>query len=260
MRVGWLADRPDHTGGAELTQAEFRAAAPEDVEIIDCPPGEVAGCDRYVIHNCMQFTLDDLHQLEGKPVAKYHHDVGPWLQPQVWKWLEQHVTTHICCSPIQALMMDEGEGRPELPQRSLNAVCIPPAVDLARFEAAAATVNGDRDGTVSVGQWRNYGKAPQKVIEWTRGNGGVDFYGGGPFAPPGSREMAYEGMPALLARYRTFVFLPTVLEPFGRTVAEAWAAGCEIVTNGLVGARFWIEEDPEALFTAADDFWEVVCG
>jgi hypothetical protein len=38
MRVGWLADVPDLPGGAEFTQAEFRAAAPEHVEIIDCPP------------------------------------------------------------------------------------------------------------------------------------------------------------------------------------------------------------------------------
>jgi hypothetical protein len=65
-------------------------------------------------------------------------------------------------------------------------------------------------------------------------------------------------MPALLARYKTLVFLPTVLEPFGRVVAEGWAAGCEIVTNGLVGAAYWIEEDPDAISTAAEDFWRVV--
>jgi glycosyltransferase involved in cell wall biosynthesis len=65
-------------------------------------------------------------------------------------------------------------------------------------------------------------------------------------------------MPALLAQYKTMVFLPVVLEPFGRVVAEAWAAGCEIVTNGLVGARYWIEEDPKAIETAGEDFWRVV--
>jgi glycosyltransferase involved in cell wall biosynthesis len=65
-------------------------------------------------------------------------------------------------------------------------------------------------------------------------------------------------MPALLAEYERFVFLPTVIEPFGRTVVEAWAAGCEIITNGLVGARYWMEEDPGALETAGEDFWRVV--
>ena len=41
-----------------------------------------------------------------------------------------------------------------------------------------------------------------------------------------------------------------VLEPFGRVVAEAWAAGLEIVTNDLVGAKYWITEKPEAIETA----------
>jgi hypothetical protein len=41
-------------------------------------------------------------------------------------------------------------------------------------------------------------------------------------------------------------------------VAEAWAAGCAIVTNELVGAGYWIQENPEAIETAAEDFWKVV--
>jgi len=65
-------------------------------------------------------------------------------------------------------------------------------------------------------------------------------------------------MPGLLASYKRFVFLPTVIEPFGRVVAEAWAAGCEVVTNNLVGAKWWIENNPGALETAAEDFWRVV--
>jgi glycosyltransferase involved in cell wall biosynthesis len=52
--------------------------------------------------------------------------------------------------------------------------------------------------------------------------------------------------------------LPTVIEPFGRLVAEAWAAGCRIVTNDLVGAKYWIQNDPDAIETAAEDFWKLV--
>jgi hypothetical protein len=245
MRVGWLMDVPDLPGGAEYTQAEFRAAAPEGVEIVDCPPGGVVhGLDRYVIHNCVQYTLDDLEPLSESRVVKYWHDVGPWITPEVRDWLaQQHA---ICCSPIQAEYM------------GLDATCIPPAVDLRRFERAAEGVNGDRRGNVCVGSWRNYGKAPHKVAEWGSKNGGVDFYGGGFLAPPGSTEVAQDDMPALLARYERFVFLPVVIEPFGRLVAEAWASGCEVVTNGLVGAGYWIAEDPEAIETAAADFWKVV--
>ena len=246
IRVGWLADKPRVPGGAELTTAEFRAATPEGVELVECPPGGVdSTCDRFVVHNCVQYALDDLKVMEGRPVVKYHHDVGPWLQPEIRAWLVEHAL-NVCCSPLQAEHM------------SMDALCVPPPVDLDRFAVAGSRVNGDRRGSVSVGSWRNHGKAPHKAAEWGAANGGVEFYGGGELAPPGSEEVSYDEMPALLARYERFVYLPTVLEPFGRVVAEAWAAGCEIVTNGLVGARYWLEDDPDAIDTAAEDFWGVV--
>ena len=53
--------------------------------------------------------------------------------------------------------------------------------------------------------------------------------------------------------------LPTEPEPFGRAVVEAWAAGCQLVVNGLVGAVHYLQHDPGALETAAADFWAVVC-
>ena len=177
--------------------------------------------------------------------VKYNHDVCPWLSQDVRKWLHRNAL-QICCSPIQADHM------------GLAARLIPPPIDLSRFEKAAEHVNGNRGGAVSIASWRNYGKAPHKAAEWGAQNGGIDFWGGGELAPPGCQPVSYDSMPALLAQYQTFVFLPTVLEPFGRLVAEAWAAGCEIVTNHLVGAGYWISEKPEAIDTAAEDFWGIV--
>jgi hypothetical protein len=244
-RVGWLVDVPTVPGGAELTEGEFRAAAPNGVEIVPCPPGEpVPGCDRYVIHNLMQYALLDLATIPpGAPVVKYNHDVGPWLEDGVRDWLDKNAT-QVCCSPIQAEHMGLD-----------GAFCIPPPVDLDRFAEAATRVNGDRSGVVSVGSWRNHGKAPHKAAEYAPN---VDFFGDGPFAPPGTVTVPYEAMPDLLASYAMFVFLPTVLEPFGRTVAEAWAAGCQVVTNGLVGAGWWIEHNPAAITPAGADFWRMV--
>lgn len=248
MRVGWLVDEPSAPGGAELTQAEFRAAAPEGVEVVDCPPGGiVTDCDRYVIQNCVQYTIDDLKRIKRRPIVKYWHDVGPWLQPDVRAWLNKYAV-HVCCSPTQAEQM------------GLVAHLIPPPVDLDRFAEAAEHVNGSRSGACSVGSWRNYGKAPHKVAEWGAAHRvQVDYYGGGPLAPSGSQDVPYDAMPALLAQYETFVFLPTVLEPFGRVVAEAWAAGCEIVTNGLVGAAYWLDGDRvTGIENSGRDFWDLV--
>jgi hypothetical protein len=247
-RVGWLADEAGYIGGAELTTAEFRAAAPEGVEIVDCPPGAVVKrCDRYVIQNCVLYTTSDLERTAGSPVTKYWHDVGPHLHPGgVRGWLYENAR-HICSSPVHAHYI-----------RIDDPICIPPPVDLARFEEAAAGVNGGRAGAVSVGQWRNYGKAPHRAAEWGAQHGGVDFFGTGVFAPRGSKEVDYGDMPALLARYETFVHLPVVIEPFGRLIAEAWASGCTIVTNNLVGAKYWITENPDGLYSAGSDFWRVV--
>jgi hypothetical protein len=245
-RVGWLADEAGYVGGAELTTAEFRAAAPEGVEIVDCPPGAVVKhLDAYVVQNCVLYTPKDLARTRGN-LIKYWHDVGPHIQPGMRDWLDTHAQ-HICCSPVQAEYMGLDD-----------AICIPPPVDLARFEQAAAEVNGSRSGAVSVGQWRNYGKAPHRAAQWAEDHGGIDFFGTGVFAPRDAKEVDYDDMPALLAQYETFVHLPIVIEPFGRLVAEAWAAGCEIVTNNLVGAKWWITEKPDALYTAGSDFWRTV--
>jgi len=249
MRVGWLADRASHVGGAELTQAEFRAAAPEGVEVVDCEPGERWECERYVVQNCVTFSLGDLQQMEGSPAVKYWHDVGPHLQPGVREWLDENARA-VCCSMIQAKYMGLRDFK-----------LVPPPIDLSPFAAAE---NGQRAGTVSVASWRNFGKAPHKVAEWAAERGvEVDFFGGGVLAPKGSVEVPYSAMPELLARYERFVFLPTVIEPFGRIAMEAWAAGCEVVVNGLVGALDWMDSnDPDATFRAIEDasadFWKLV--
>jgi len=231
-------------GGAELTQAEFRAAAPEGVEVVDCPHDEiVSDLDCYVLHNVVFYTPEELAFANG-PLVKYWHDVGPHMHPEVLERLEGE--RHICCSPLQSgyLRLDE-------------ARLVPPALDLARFRQAAGLNGRPRAGIVALGPWMNYGKHPRAVLEWANGNA-VDFYGSGPLAPPGAREVPYDDLPELLAHYEKFVHLPLVIEPFGRGVVEAWAAGCKVVTNSLVGARYWIEHKPEGLETAAADFWKAV--
>jgi hypothetical protein len=247
-RVGLLHDTPRYIGGAERTMQEFADAAPEGVKVIACQPGEVArDLDAYLLGNVVSYTIDDLRAIDWTiPTWKYHNDVGSWVNPQVAEWVSQYAKP-ICCSPLQAEYMDLDE-----------AVLIPPPIDLQPFYEAASRVNGSRAGAVAVGSWRNYGKGAHRAYAWGAENGGIEIYGEGEFAPPGSQAVAYEDMPDLLARFQTFVHLPSVIEPFGRGVVEAWAAGCQLVTNELVGALYWIREAPDKLETAADDLWKIV--
>lgn len=246
MKVGWLADTSRNIGGAELTQAEFRAGAPRNFKIVDCPPGEVdPTCDVYVVQNCVSYTPQDIEVALARPTIKYWHDVGPWLFDGVRQMLDERAIA-VCCSPLQAQYMGLEE-----------AILIPPPVDLKRFRVAD---NGHpRQGACSVGSWRNHGKAPYRAADWGYAEGvQVDFYGDGSMSPPGTKPVKPEDMPSVLVQYETFVFLPSVIEPFGRLVCEAWAAGCNLMVNELIGALYWIREKPEAIETAALDFWAVV--
>jgi glycosyltransferase involved in cell wall biosynthesis len=243
MRVGWLADEHDPPGGAELTQAEFQAAAPEGVEIVDFAPGKQLdqGIDRWVVHNCRTYS----EMPHWGRVFRYLHDMrGDY----------EHDQDLICCSPLQAEAL------------GLHNAWVPPPIDLSAFRPTRQQRrNDERKGTCCVGAFMNPGKGGHLVAEWAAKNEPVDVWGFGPYMPRGDYiadcgDVDPVKLPQLLWNYERFVFLPTALEPFGRCVVEAWAAGCEIITNNLVGARYWIEEAPEKLETASEDFWTLVLG
>lgn len=250
MRVAWLADDPGYVGGAELTEREFKAACPPGHQSYYSGPDQMdvvlPGRDVVCVFNCVTYPAETIQYLEGKRVVRYWNDLAPHGSPELRQWLIENAV-NVFCSPLQAERFS-GAASPHF---------IPPPVPLERFREAARA-SEERSGAVSVAAWQNPGKGPHLAQEWARGNGGITFYGGGPYAPEGSAPVRYEDMPEILARFKEFVFLPTALEPFGRCVVEAWASGCVVVTNRLVGARYWIDEKPEALDTAAEDFWRLV--
>lgn len=249
MRIGWIADQPGYIGGAELTQQEFRNAAPDGVEIVDCPTGGVVpGLDTYCVHNVTRYKPEDFQRISA-PVVWFHHDLSCWIKPGVQEWLDNNAI-HLFCSPAQR------------DRYGLDGECIPPPVDLDRYRPTRQAKR-NREGAVSIAQWRNPGKGAQRIVEWAAENEPIDVYGPGDFIPAGDGidyrgELAADGVASVLLDYATFVFLPTELEPFCRTVAEAWASGCRLVVNRQIGALWWITEAPEKLTTAAENFWEAV--
>jgi glycosyltransferase involved in cell wall biosynthesis len=254
MRVGWISDDSTYIGGAELTQAEFRASAPKGVGVVDIDPAQLElarGCDVVCVFNSVQYPADTLVALTGKRVVRYFNDVAPHGSSELTRWLVGNATC-VFTSPLHF------ERFPWTNGKEPDHRVIPPPVDLDPFRKASESAQ-ERAGAVAVGPWMNPGKTPHLAAEWAAQNDlPLDFYGDGPFAPLGSQPLNYEQVPDTLARYETFIHLPSVLEPFGRTVVEAWAAGCEVVVNRLVGARWWIEENPDGLETAARDFWKLV--
>lgn len=251
VKVAFLYDpgNADGTlGGAELTMREFMEAAPEGVEV-----AEVEEADAVVVGNCTSFSADIIDSLRGKRITRYHHDLARHEHPELCEWLEQNAT-HIFTSPLHQM------------KYGLNGVWpnIPPAIDLSRFQPnRQSRRHGKREGNVSIACWQNAGKGAQLLYEWSERNGLVDIYGTGNFAPFGE-TLSYKGpldpgqVPEVLWGYERFIFLPSAVEPFGRSVVEAWSAGCKLTVNANVGARYWLEENPEGLESAARDFWSVV--
>jgi hypothetical protein len=68
----------------------------------------------------------------------------------------------------------------------------------------------------------------------------------------------------VLARVRTFVYLPRGLEPAGRMPVEARLLGCEVVVNehvGVCGESWWTGDEQHAfdfVRGAPRRFWELV--
>lgn len=254
MKIGWLQDHSDYTGGAELTAKAFRDAAPKDVTIVDCPAGDIKDADAYVVHNCTTYPESTIEALSGKPVVKYQHDQWPHGSPALRSWILDNAHM-IFCSPLH---------RTRFPFSVQHDVAnVPPPCRLDKVESEKI-----RD-CVWLGHGMNVGKGIGQAVGWANKNQTpVDFIGEGPLMPMDDGlvrtlpSIEYERVPSVLAAYQKFLFLPTKIEPFGRSVVEAWAQGLDLIVNGLIGSLWWIEQQPAALEEPEKAFWmevERVC-
>jgi glycosyltransferase involved in cell wall biosynthesis len=234
-------------GGGELTLREFAAAAPDDVELAD----SLDDADVAIVGNCATLPTTLIDKLKRLPVIRYRNDLANAGVPALISWLDENAVP-IFTSPFHRLLADGGDAEIVPPALDFDSLIHPPGESI------------ERGGAVAIAPWQNHGKGQQMLAEWARRNGPVDVYGPGPFVPQGE-GLRYMGaldpadVPATLWRYEQFVHLPTDPEPFGRAVVEAWAAGCELICNLLVGALYYLDEGTEhLLYDAAERFWQIV--
>jgi hypothetical protein len=260
VTIGWLADKPPFVGGTEISSKILLDAIPDWAEVIQCPPDRrPPQVDAFVIQNCLSYTDRWISELEKKPVIKQMRDRWHWGYPVLRRWLLDESQVLIFSSPSHLEHFPYKIGtRWEL---------VPPPIDIKRFMQAAES-SASRYGNIWTGRIHP-AKGTGPAIDWAIQNSEcLDFYGyfgydnGLPFNIPGFAyyrgKYTQDELPDLLARYERFVFMPLEPESFSRTTVEAWAAGCEMVLDGEIGALWWIENRPGDIERGAELFWEVV--
>lgn len=144
---------------------------------------------------------------------------------------------------------------------------MPVPVNLEPFKEAARPMN-ERQGAVFVGRVDVFKGAPT-AIDWAiRTETALTIIGDNRYMkfgqlPPWIKiagQIPYERMPQVLGKAKTYIAVPEWPEAFGRSVAEAWAAGCELRLEGKIGAQWWIENEPERLGHEGpvNEFWDAV--
>jgi len=259
MRIGWLADESKVNGGAELSTGTLVQTCPSWAELVPCPAGAVrSDVDAYVVSNCLTYCArDTVSALEQKPVVKVIRDMWQSGDVILREWLLEH---------SKAIIMSGPRHRDWFPYRLCGQRIhfVPPPIDINAFRDAAKYFS-HRHGVIWLGNMLNLGKGIHNAVTWAKDTGvSVDFYGEGPYAPRPEPGVTYCGpwphdrVPELFASYDKFLFLPDWPEPFGRTVAEAWASGLKLEVNRSIGALWWIEEHPHLLDKGAEMFWQAI--
>jgi glycosyltransferase involved in cell wall biosynthesis len=202
------------------------------------------------------YGADIIEALERKPVIKRIYDMWPHGNEVLRRWLLDCAQLLIPVSPIQTERASWNAQAPTL--------CVPCAVEVEQYRVAADAAGNDRYGHVWIGRLFP-GKGVGAVQRWADKNRTVvDVYGFGPDLDILEEPCRYGGelepdaVADTLARYETFVFLPTETDPCPRSVIEAWSAGCELVVNNNVGTLYWIQHEPQALENASVLFWDAV--
>jgi hypothetical protein len=207
-----------YVGGAEMTDAAMVAAVGGDVQWVSPHDWEKAlEADRVVITGTDFLTDEAMAALAKRdPLVWVHHQQTPSSARQA---LFKSASPFVCMSDLHAMAEATWSG--------VEAETCHGWIDLKEITQLAEHVIGRAD--VALWAARNH---PQKgrinARIWAQENNTQLTE-----VSQASREEVIHQM----LRHKVFVFLPKALDACPRTLLEAEAAGCEIVTNSLAGRR-----------------------
>ena len=247
MRVAWVThhlpgDRGNPSllpgqfaGGAEMLDWDMVAAAPDGVEVDWIGPGEwerAFDYQRVVITGTDMLSQQAMLELaEVKPLVWVHHEQN---RTAARAYLLGMAEPFVCMSDLHAESEASWTGvNPEVCNGWIDLSDITPAVK--GDHALWAARNHPQKGRLAARMWAAANRVELREL--------TDV----------PRSTVLQAM----SEARTFVFLPQRLDACPRTLIEAEAAGCEIVTNHHAGRR---QPGPlnEVMETQREQFWKWV--
>lgn len=280
MRIGWLQDTNPFApgGGAEMNdRLHIMEGLRRGHDIITIVGADGAlelerPMEGYVISNARSFrpaTFDMLLEKKAPYVMFYHDYDCRWRL-----FFPMQEKCKVCYSRDRWLPVHEGAKLriwlsklhreawlhvyPEL--EDLPYLLAPSAVDpdqffdmgLPREGAIAINVHAPFKGRDNFIQWAlNYPETPVTLVGLDKNDPDTDKFPGNVTAV--GRVPNFK-LNELLNRHEFLVELPATPQPFNRTIAEAFLAGCNILGNDLLGALTWDE------FSSRDALAELMRG
>ncbi len=279
MKIAWLADfgSDEHPGGAQITNDIFIEKSPENFEI-----------DTYYKKNFTDFSpgdydlvvLNDVHHLPEDILSKII-DRGRYIKfEHAWQGVEElgnkfpelykRSAGNIFLSPLARNFYRMND---ILPEDSSKSVCANSPIEPFFQNIVPFEQRRPENICIYTGEIVKHKLA--RLLDWLDDNENflVELYGfdTGYLSTirkhPQCRYVGYcphEVLPMVLNQYKYFVHFPR-LEPFGRSTAEAYLCGCEIIANDRIGflSYDWDFQDYQAVRKrlveeAPQNFWSKV--
>ena len=264
MKIGWVRDATlkERLGGAQVCEDLLRRAAPDSVELIDCPPGALqTDVDAYVALRCQLYSSEEIGQMASRPLI--HYEMDYWeFESANRAALYAGANYILWCSPLHAEVMERRYG---IRKRGESLPC---PMDVNHWLDNRSHSNGDRAGAMWYGEAHPL-KGPDIVMDWAEKNQVyLDLYGIN--LPPSNGGNPYVRIVGqvddvqrdlALASHEQFVHFPRQPEPFCYSLLEAWLAGLTVTYAGRIGIDSYglpWPELAERCHKAPQEFWRIV--
>jgi len=267
-----LRDRP--AGGAEITNDfmiqegrkrghEINIAIHNEYNFIK---SKVRQHDLVILNNIDFFEKNHLIELTRKKFIWFLHDtLGNYRVYRKMKFIYDNALIRIFLSPLHAYFFNRLNPKPYY--------CVPPHIPESFFKLSFTK---RKRAVLYAGNLWNGIKNVNEIYEIAKANPHIEFH----FYYHRFKDSTLqagkkiknckffgyiekEKIPELFKQYEYFIHIPSGIEAFGRSIGEAFASRCKIITNENVGAFSYpckdnYNEFKKMVLNSPNLFWDII--